>query len=744
MSRYFLSRALLKNTSGTAQIDTTTTFAIYTNSGRTTLATCYSADTGTTTVTNPLVADANGVVSCYLTPNQRYYWTAGSYQGEINAVQSTTADLSGEFTAPIRDFGGQVVDLAAWGVIPDLRQGITASMTSGSAAITTTDGFFTSTAADGGKYVQVNGAGASGAALVGTISSVTDSNHATLSVSAGTTVSNARYTFGTDNTTAVQTAITYANSLVPLAAGNQSVYTGGIKVLWPNGGIIHGYQIPLYSLVSHQGQGYRTTVLFLKGGTNKSMFLTKDFATLTLTNPGAGVYSGPHSFVVRDMTIDANQYAQTSGVLLSIVLQDAGSGYSSNPTITFSGGGAVTQATATATQSGGAVNSMTITGVGSGYTSIPTITFSGGGTPTRQATARAVLDASGLAMYGYSYILENVIIQNAFGVGLYSEWSNNSGAIDPDEMECHWTTVKVHDCLQDGIIFCGPHDAVNRDVISYNNSQGGTRYQLWLAGNGQSAWYAFHGYEGGPATPVIYNQCSQCRFTDCVAEGDSGGPQVVFTQNTNSWLGGTVYAATGTPSANTVGFQLGISTSGSGFNYIEGTIVNDCVSGAVDFTNSNGNNYVRVMIYTPETSPTPAAYKGSLNINDDVQMIVTGIAPSASATQVSFYRPQPYALAYPAFWSAQVIAASGTINWTNGNGAFTYIPISAASAVTGVIMQAGVIDGQLIYLVNTGSFSITFNTTPATSHIAAATYSVPATTTKLLIWNAGIARWVGI
>lgn len=56
-----------------------------------------------------------------------------------------------------------------------------------------------------------------------------------------------------------------------------------------------------------------------------------------------------------------------------------GTGYTSAPTVSFSGGGG-TGATATATiDSNGAVNGVAVTAGGTGYTSAPTVSFSGGG-----------------------------------------------------------------------------------------------------------------------------------------------------------------------------------------------------------------------------------------------------------------------------------------------------------------------------------------------------------------------------
>ena len=77
-----------------------------------------------------------------------------------------------------------------------------------------------------------------------------------------------------------------------------------------------------------------------------------------------------------------------------VTITGGGSGYSSAPTVTFSGGGATTQATGIAMIANGMVTGVEITSSGTGYTSAPTVTFSGGGYTTA-ATATAVLQSPG-------------------------------------------------------------------------------------------------------------------------------------------------------------------------------------------------------------------------------------------------------------------------------------------------------------------------------------------------------------
>lgn len=86
--------------------------------------------------------------------------------------------------------------------------------TAGSTTVSTSaSNFFTSTAVDNGKVFQASGCGASGAALVTTISSVTNSTTAVVATAASTSVSGtSAFVYGTDDTSAVQAAINAAKT----------------------------------------------------------------------------------------------------------------------------------------------------------------------------------------------------------------------------------------------------------------------------------------------------------------------------------------------------------------------------------------------------------------------------------------------------------------------------------------------------------------------------------------------------
>lgn len=82
----------------------------------------------------------------------------------------------------------------------------------------------------------------------------------------------------------------------------------------------------------------------------------------------------------------ANLIAGTGavGAILSVTVSNGGTGYTTAPTVAFTGGG--TGATATATVSGGVVTGVTVTSPGYNYTGTG-VTFTGGGGANAAATA---------------------------------------------------------------------------------------------------------------------------------------------------------------------------------------------------------------------------------------------------------------------------------------------------------------------------------------------------------------------
>lgn len=104
-----------------------------------------------------------------------------------------------------------------------------------------------------------------------------------------------------------------------------------------------------------------------------------------------------------------NQINRGSIANSDIVVTNGGTGYSTAPTVTISGGGG-TGATATAVLDGGSVSSVTVTSGGVGYYEAPTITFSSG---AAEATIQNELASSG-GNAKSRYITRRVTLQDGF------------------------------------------------------------------------------------------------------------------------------------------------------------------------------------------------------------------------------------------------------------------------------------------------------------------------------------------
>ncbi len=98
---------------------------------------------------------------------------------------------------------------------------------------------------------------------------------------------------------------------------------------------------------------------------------------------------------IQDTSLTFNPVGALSpntGAVGSVNVTSGGSGYTSAPTVVFTGGG--TGAAATATVLGGVVTGVTVTNGGSGYNALPLVSFTGGGVSPVSATASASYDVT--------------------------------------------------------------------------------------------------------------------------------------------------------------------------------------------------------------------------------------------------------------------------------------------------------------------------------------------------------------
>jgi len=133
-----------------------------------------------------------------------------------------------------------------------------------------------------------------------------------------------------------------------------------------------------------------------QGGTN-TQIPTIQFAwynpssvdAVNVTAAGTGYTTPPTIGFTGGGGSGATAHATVSGGnITAITVDTGGSGYTSAPTVTITGGGGSGgTATATIANTGQGVNGISVTAGGSGYTTPPTVTFSGGGGTGAVATA---------------------------------------------------------------------------------------------------------------------------------------------------------------------------------------------------------------------------------------------------------------------------------------------------------------------------------------------------------------------
>ena len=139
-------------------------------------------------------------------------------------------------------------------------------------------------------------------------------------------------------------------------------------------------------LVSTNGTLYRSTsatTFATTNGTHSSTAAQVEFAQLV---DRAYYVDGASELFSTDGTTSTRQLAS----VVSVVVNSAGTGYTTAPTVTFGTTSGGTGAAATATVAGGSLLSVTVNSGGTGYTSVPTVSFSGGGGSGAAAFAKTV------------------------------------------------------------------------------------------------------------------------------------------------------------------------------------------------------------------------------------------------------------------------------------------------------------------------------------------------------------------
>jgi Pectate lyase superfamily protein len=400
-----------------------------------------------------------------------------------------------------------------------------------------------------------------------------------------------------------------------------------------------------------------------------------------------------------------------------------------------------------------------------------------------------------LRLYGFGFILHNVRLRNGYSGGLLSDW-NGGGTSGIDSMEAQISNVKIHDCNGIGLQWGGPHDSQFSNLLVFKSGS----HNIHIAPNATAiimtnchSW----GSALGNSSVSFLIEAGYGQYANCIAEG-SDTCNVVLLGGEIIWSGGHIFGA-GVFSVTGIQFgqQAGNTPYNASLNQAAGVTTavtcggcrissifshNEGANGALWFANDGGNNLIdgcffqaagniltgtldpRTVILTSTNGLTadgtigkggickwPIKANQALLVTDrtnDVFNVNTNNKriELVNGTLLRLYSDTGYAnrtveisggtVSLLQSTSAAAIANGNTIT-TSGVG---IARVNPAANVTGIILQAGTLNGQQVWVVNESAFTVTF--AAANSNVADANSSaIAANTARLLVWDGGVNLW---
>jgi hypothetical protein len=245
-----------------------------------------------------------------------------------------------------------------------------------------------------------------------------------------------------------------------------------------------------------------------------------------------------------------------AGAVDTVTVTNGGTGYTSAPTVSFTGGGG-TGAMGVATIANGQVTAVTITNSGTGYTSAPTVNFTGGGGSGAAATATVVANQSSALTITGTLIANNTAINGP--TGAIGNAGNGAVTITTSTVENNFS----------GTTGGGFGDEGNAGTLTVMNS---FFFNNIAIGNGGGI------QEGGPSTTITNTEIRGN------VSGASGGG--IFVNGTTL----TIQSSTivnNTASVNGGGIELETTGTGAANG---STITNATITGNSALNNGGGNN----------------------------------------------------------------------------------------------------------------------------------------------------------
>lgn len=205
----------------------------------------------------------------------------------------------------------------------------------------------------------------------------------------------------------------------------------------------------------------------------------------------------------------------------------------------------------------GSNNTILKLAVGANTAVLKTVNFDtlvGGGTtggPSDFAVVGMTLDGrrgsqagvpDGLDIYGFRYLIEDVVVQNVQGHGFRSEW----GPFGEFPMEATIRRLKIDTSDRHGFWFKGPHDSYGEDIIIVDAGQAAddTWDGFLVEGNGNGRWINVHSWHRSTVTNRMLSSARvESGGNDFIAPHFEGGRQCLIQRgDRNTYKGTHIYA----------------------------------------------------------------------------------------------------------------------------------------------------------------------------------------------------------
>ncbi len=292
---------------------------------------------------------------------------------------------------------------------------------------------------------------------------------------------------------------------------------------------------------------------------------------VNVTNGGSGYTSAPNVTLTGGGGSNAHATAVISGAVTGVTISNGGTGYTSAPAVTFSApnsGGTVATGTANVVAK---VDSVSMTSAGTGYTSAPNVTIAGGGGSGATGTARLKLNSASLVTAGTGY---NAAFFNAFPFTISGGGCSGAG--------CAVALVTIN--------ATAPRHVTNITLLSAGNnytSRPGTNGVVTISGHGCTTSCATFSVVMGVGSVTVNNGGSGFTSAPTVTFANGGGSGAAATANVSQAVTSVTVTnpGSGYGSAPIVTFAAPPSgTTATGIATITSTVV------AVNVTNP-GSNY---------------------------------------------------------------------------------------------------------------------------------------------------------